>query len=170
MKRLVLYTSAYGSTKQYAEWIAEELAADIESIDTFDIRRADEYDAVVIGTYVRVSKLVAGEYLEKVWSRLSDKKVVLFSASKTPVDSEASAKNYHKSIPSSIRAAITYFPLEGRFVFDKLEDKDKRMMRFGQKMTRLFMGKQMAEEMVRDCDGVKRENIAGIVNCLRSLS
>lgn len=99
MKSLVLYTSVYGSTKQYAEWIAEELGADLADIDTFDIKQAGPYDTVIIGTYVRVQKLVIADYLKKVWDQLKHKKVILFSVSKTPVQSEASVKNYNKSIP-----------------------------------------------------------------------
>ncbi|WP_410511171.1 flavodoxin domain-containing protein [Paenibacillus sp. BR2-3] len=170
MKSLVLYTSAYGSTQQYAEWIAEEIQADIESIDTFDINQAAQYDTVIIGTYVRVSKLVVSDYLRTVWDKLQNKKVILFSVSKTPIQSEASVKNYNKSIPEKIRSGIKYFPLEGRFIFDKLEDKDKSTMKIGQKMTRLFMGKQMAEEMMRDCDDVRKENISPILNEIRRSS
>jgi menaquinone-dependent protoporphyrinogen oxidase len=170
MKSLVLYTSVYGSTKQYAEWIAEELGADLADIDTFDIKQAGQYDTVIIGTYVRVQKLVIADYLKKVWDQLQHKKVILFSVSKTPVQSEASIKNYNKSIPEKIRAGLKYFPLEGRFNFEQLADKDKTMMKVGHKMTRLFMGKEMAEEMVRNCDDVRKENISPILQELRQTS
>ncbi|MBZ9609073.1 flavodoxin domain-containing protein [Clostridium estertheticum] len=168
MRSLVLYTSAYGSTKQYVEWIAEEANADIETIDEFNIDKFDEYDTIIIGTYVRVSKLVISDYLSKVWSKLKNKKVILFSVSKTPINSKASVKNYEKSIPVNIRSQIKYFPLEGRFIFEKLSEKDKNIMNLGRKMTRIFMGKKMAEEMVRDCDNVKKENIKEILNELKN--
>lgn len=44
------------------------------------------------------------------------------------------------------------------------------MMKVGQKMTRLFMGKEMAEEMVRNCDDVRKENISPILQELRQTS
>ncbi|AZS14170.1 flavodoxin domain-containing protein [Paenibacillus lutimineralis] len=170
MKTLVLYTSVYGSTQQYAEWIAQELDAVIGDINKFDMAQLDGYDTIILGTYVRVGKLVAGDYLKKIWPRIQNKKVVLFSVSKTPVNSEATFKNYRKSVPEKIRAAIQYFPLEGRFVFNELVDKDKTTMRIGQKMTRIFMGKAMAEEMVRDCDDVRSENLQPLFAALRSIS
>lgn len=168
MKGLVLYTSAYGSTKQYAKWIAEEVNADIEIIEEFNLNKFDEYDTIIIGTYVRVSKLVVSHYLSKVWSKLKNKKVILFSVSKTPINSNAAIKNYEKSIPVSIRSHIKYIQLEGRFNFEKLNEKDKNIMKLGQKMTRIFMGKKMADEMIRDCDNVKKENIKEIFNELKN--
>lgn len=74
MKSLVLYTSVYGSTRQYAEWIAKELGAALADIDQFDLAEADGYDTIILGTYVRVGKLVAGDYLKKIWPRIQNKK------------------------------------------------------------------------------------------------
>ena len=48
MKTLVIYKSKYGSTKQYAEWIAEEL--DCEAVDAKSVKPLDleKYDIVPI--------------------------------------------------------------------------------------------------------------------------
>lgn len=55
-------------------------------------------------------------------------------------------------------------------MFGELAEKDKTTMRIGQKMTRIFMGKAMAEEMVRDCDDVRPENIKPMLDALRRSS
>ena len=49
MNAIVIYKSKYGSTKAYAEWIAEELscsAVDVKSIKVEDILG---YDVIVYG-------------------------------------------------------------------------------------------------------------------------
>ena len=49
MNTIVIYKSKYGSTKQYAQWIAEEL--DCEAVDAKTVKDDDllKYDNIVYG-------------------------------------------------------------------------------------------------------------------------
>lgn len=166
MSVLVIYKSAYGSTEQYAKWIAEEVNAEVVSVEYFNFADIEKYDTIVIGTYLRAGKMVMAKFIKDNWDKLSQKKVVLYSSSKTPVDSADAQKIYNNNIPENIRKHISYFPLEGKFVFDKLSSGDQTTMKIGQFMTRLFMGQKMAEEMIMDYDGMKIENIKPITAAL----
>ena len=57
-KYIVIYTSKRGSTKQYAEWIAEDLGC--EALPLSDAQRLDlhEYDCVIYGGWIRGSGIV----------------------------------------------------------------------------------------------------------------
>ena len=48
-KILVTYTSKYGSTSQYAKWIAEELNADLFPARTVNPKDLSKYDIVIYG-------------------------------------------------------------------------------------------------------------------------
>jgi flavodoxin len=49
MKTLVVYKSKTGYTKKYAEWIAEELSADILEVSKVNINILASYDTVIFG-------------------------------------------------------------------------------------------------------------------------
>ena len=57
-KYIVIYTSRRGSTKQYAEWIAEDLGC--EALPLSDAQGIDlhEYDCVIYGGWIRGSGIV----------------------------------------------------------------------------------------------------------------
>jgi hypothetical protein len=49
MKTIVIYKSKTGYTKQYAQWIAEELSADILPADKVSFQKLAEYDCIIFG-------------------------------------------------------------------------------------------------------------------------
>ncbi len=52
-RTIVIYKSKYGSTKKYAEWIAEELECPAVSIDDFKKGQLKNYDKVIYGGAVQ---------------------------------------------------------------------------------------------------------------------
>ena len=48
-KILVAYTSKYGSTRKYAEWIASALNADLFAAQTVEPKVLSQYDVVIYG-------------------------------------------------------------------------------------------------------------------------
>lgn len=48
-KIAVVYASKYGSTKQYAQWIAEELSADLFESNKIPINELKEFDTIIYG-------------------------------------------------------------------------------------------------------------------------
>ena len=57
-KSIVIYTSKRGSTRQYAEWIAEDLGC--KALPLSDAKGIDlhEYDCVIYGGWIRGSGIV----------------------------------------------------------------------------------------------------------------
>ena len=161
MKTVVIYETKYGSTKDYAEWIAEELKCPIYSRKNFSVKSIDDYDTFIIGSCVQVGSLKAGKWLNQIWPRIEKKKVILFSVSGAgPSEKEAIQGFLDKSISQDIQKKVSYFPLQGRQIMSQYPF----LMRFMLKMV-ANMSKDPAEKagIAADYDFVKKENIAPIV-------
>lgn len=86
MKSIVIYKSKYGSTKTYAEWIAEELSC--ECVDAKNIKIDDllNFDTIVYGGGLYAEVIAGVTLLTKNIDKLKDKKLIIFSTGITPLD------------------------------------------------------------------------------------
>ena len=48
MKGIILYTSKYGATKRYAEWLAEETGFDLIETKKAKISDVKQYDTIIL--------------------------------------------------------------------------------------------------------------------------
>lgn len=114
MRTLVVYTSKYGSTKQYAEWIAEELgckAIPASSVTATDIA---ESDIVICGGYLHMGKIIGADFIANNWDALQPKTVLFFSVAGAAPHVPERTMWYENSLPSFIRVNVPHFPLLGR--------------------------------------------------------
>jgi hypothetical protein len=171
MNTLVVYSSKYGSTKEYAEWIAEDIGADIKRLSDVTDADLDSHDVIVFGSYLHIGKIVDVDFLQKKWSLLSQKRVVLFTVSGAGPGSEEQ-KFYENNLPTRIRSTITHFAFPGRA--KNLDVKDTLLMLFPRGAALLTYLRERtpknwaAYEHFRSFDGVKREHIAPLVAAVRS--
>ena len=79
MKYLVTYASKYGSTKKYAQWIAEALSCDL--MDAGDVKPGmlAQYDVLIHGGGLYAGGLSGISVITKNYELLSGKPVILFS-------------------------------------------------------------------------------------------
>lgn len=49
MKTIVIYKSATGFTKKYAQWIAEAVSADLYAVADITLKKVMQYDCIVFG-------------------------------------------------------------------------------------------------------------------------
>ncbi|VVB76614.1 Flavodoxin domain protein [uncultured archaeon] len=166
-KTIVIYRTKYGSTRQYAQWIAEELSCDAVPLADFDMGRLSTYDSVIFGTYYRVGKMVDIRFLIDNWKALGSKKVILFSVSGSPPDNPEIKEKYEAQVPAEIRARLSYFPLRGRI--KNLDIIDTVLMVFPKAKAffdALRSGKKEDYATLRtmsNFDGVDRASIAQII-------
>ena len=144
---LVVYKTKYGSTWQYAEWIAEALGADLLSADVAGVDHLRRYDAVVVGGSVRMGKITCASFLRRHWGVLQGKRVVLFSVSATHPEDPEIAKYYERSVPEEIRRSIRYFPLWGKF--GALDWVDEVLMFFPRSQLRRQLKRDPGNEKLR---------------------
>lgn len=122
MNTIVIYKSKYGSTKTYAEWIAEELgckAVDAKSIKAEDLTN---YDAIVYGGGLYAEIINGVAFITKNPEMLKDKKIAVFTTGLTPADCReyydkmVVEKNFKNGVPHNIK--IFNFP--GKMIVSEL--------------------------------------------------
>lgn len=113
MKVAVIYKTFLGTTKKYAQWIAEEYDADLLKFNEITDEVLNNYDLVVVtsGTYAAQMPLI--NFLKKYWQVLRTKRVVVVAVGMAPPDDPQSIKSY-ELIPDHIQSLIHYFKVPGK--------------------------------------------------------
>ncbi len=99
-RALVIYSSKYGTTKQYAEWIAHELGAQAVPAGNVKPESLLEYDTVVYGGGLYAGGIAGVELV----ARNPCKKLVLFTvglADPNTTDYSAILNNENEDVPSA---------------------------------------------------------------------
>ncbi len=86
MNSIVIYKSKYGSTKQYAEWIAEELGCN--NVDAKSVKASDlmQYDTIIYGGGLYAEIIAGVNLITKNIDKLKDKKLIVYTTGITPTD------------------------------------------------------------------------------------
>ena len=98
MKTIVVYKTKYGSTKAYAEWISEELGADVIDVKDADINKLSEYDAIVYGGGLYAEVINGVSIITKNLDKLKD---MLDTVLPTTISDNITRQQYSKLIINS---------------------------------------------------------------------
>lgn len=86
MKTIVIYKSKYGSTKTYAEWIAEELCCEAKESKGIKVDDLLEYETIIYGGGLYAEVIAGVSLLTKNIDKLKGKKLIVYSTGITPLD------------------------------------------------------------------------------------
>jgi len=114
MKTIVIYQTKYGSTKEYALWIAHDISADSTHLAALNPEVLASYDTVIFGSYVRMGNIVDVDFITKNWKILEHKHVVLFTVSAAPAGSKVVTEAINKGLPPEIQKSVQIFSFQGR--------------------------------------------------------
>jgi len=153
-KTLVIYSSKYGSTRQYAEWIAEAVSADIMPVEKADAKRLSEYGTVVFGACVYIGKMKGIDFIIRNWGALEGKKVVVFSVSASLASSQNADDIYQKNLPGPLREKVKYFHLSGRI--GKLDMVDAALMMVPRSAARAKYEKTKSDDAKNELERLER--------------
>lgn len=78
-KIVVIYESKYGSTRHYAEWIAETLTCPLFERKNFNPKALSQYEIIIYGGGLYAGGVSGIKLITKNWNVISDKKVILFT-------------------------------------------------------------------------------------------
>ena len=178
-KSIVIYTSKRGSTKQYAEWIAEDLGcravtlsdAMKEGIDLHD------YDCVIYGGWIRGSGIVDFDKFAKMLDPEVMKKLIVYGVGFADETAENYAQVWGYSIgkidPKNENGAILYI-LGGRYVPEEVSGMDRFLMKVmrtvllsGSTPDAKLQAHRIKDRIDNGVDMVRRENIASLVKDAR---
>ena len=122
MNAVVIYKSKYGSTKKYAEWIAEALGCPV--FETKSVSKDDllKYDTIIYGGGL-YAEVINGVYLiTKNFDMLEGKKIAVYTTGITPLD----CRDYYdkmvieKNFKPEMREQIRVFNFMGKMVMSEL--------------------------------------------------
>ena len=174
-KAIVIYTSKRGSTKQYAEWIAEDLGCEARDSTDGDIRQVTlyDYDCIVYGGWIRGSGIVDFNKFAKHLDADLMKRLIVFGVGFADETADNYAQVWGYSIgkidPKNENGSILYI-LGGKYDPSAVTGLDSFLMKIMRKV--LVSGStkdaRRAANKIRDridngVDMVERGNIASLV-------
>lgn len=181
MRILVTYASKYGTTKRYAQWIAEDLACDLRDSREVNAELLKSYDILIHGGGLYAGGLSGIQTIVKNYDAISNKRIILFSCGLAdPEDPENVAHieaGLEKVLTPEMREKIRQFHLRGGIDYSRLGLTHKAMMA----MLRTVMLKKgydnlrSEDQMMLDTYGGtvdfnNRESLAPLLSYVRSLS
>lgn len=122
MNAIVVYKSKYGSTKTYAEWIAEELSCDICEQSDIKIDELKKYDTIIYGGGLYAEIIAGVTLITKNMDKLSDKKIAVFTTGLTPPDCRAYYDDLvvKKNFKGDTYSKVKMFNFPGKMIVDEL--------------------------------------------------
>ncbi len=179
MSTVVVYTSYSGFTRTYAEWIADELAADLLPLKNLRVGALSDYDCVVYGGSLHAVGIAGLKRMRSMMARVSDRRpaqrLVVFAVGASPARDSVISEVRDANIPPAERESVPFYYLRGGFDFSKLDPFHKLVMtlfrwKLSRQRTKSPDVKGMLDAYRRPVDATKRENIRNVVAAARARS
>ena len=173
MKTVVVYKSKTGFTKKYAEWIAEELSADIFEAAKCTSDMLTNYDTVIYGGSLHAVGINGVKLIMKNLGKLEGKKLVVFATGASPSREEAINEVRNKNFSFEQQRHIRFFYLRGGFDYSKLKPLDKALMtllrwKIKRKKELTPDERGMLAAFDKPVDFTRKENIGELISYVRS--
>jgi len=150
-KTAVIYKSKYGSTKEYANWIAEELGGKLFDVSEITAQKLEDYNTVIFVGRIHAGSIQGLSGIKKIYNELSGKKIIIFAVGATGNDekikTELVSRNFLESMKNS-----PLFLLQGRLDYKTMTAFDRLLM-FG--LVKYFKSKK-PEELGDQYDAAKQ--------------
>lgn len=128
MKIVVVYKSKTGFAKKYAEWIAEELSANIFEYRSVNLSILLSYDTIIYGGSLYAVGINGVKLITQNMDKLKDKKVIVFTTGLSPARKEVIDEVKNKNFTSEQQKDIRFFYFRGGFDYNRLKPFDKILM------------------------------------------
>lgn len=128
MKTLVFYKSKCGFVRNYAEWIAEELNADIFDAKKISFKKLLEYDTIIYGGGVYAAGINGINFIKANAGELKDKNIIVFASGASPERNEIIEDVRDKNFNMDEQECIKFFYMRGGFDYNRLGFFDKILM------------------------------------------
>jgi len=174
MKAVVVYRSKSGFVKKYAQWIGEELGADVIEGSKVTPEKMGEYDAIVYGGGLYAIGINGVKLITSNLDKLRGKKIAVFASGASPVRPGAIAEICSQNFTKEQLQQIRFFYMRGGFDFNKLTLVDKILItllkfkiRRKRKEARETDERGMLAAIDRPADFTRQRNIAELVKYIR---
>ena len=175
MNTIVIYKSKYGSTKAYAQWIAQELGCETYDAGSVKIDDILKYDTIIYGGGLYAEVIAGVSLITKNIEKLKGKKLIVYTTGITPID----YRDYYdklvveKNFKKGEAEIIKIFNFLGKMVVNELSLVHRTAIK---SLKKLMSGKENPTEMEKllidlcDCDGdyTDKNAIEPLVNYVRA--
>ena len=159
MKILVIEDSKYGTSRRYAQWIAQQTEAQLLNRRQVQPEHLAEADILVYGAGVYAGVLSGGKWLASQQELLADKKLAIFTCGmldpKAPGAMEQIRRELSRMLPPQMMEQAAIFALRGAMDYSRMSSKHRAMMA-GLRLFLLAKGKKQrspADQMTLDSYG-----------------
>lgn len=171
MKTIVIYKSKYGSTKTYANWIAEELSCDCADAKNIKIDDLLDYDTIIYGGGLYAEIIAGVTFLTKNIDKLKGKKLIVYTTGITPLD----CRDYYdkivieKNFKGDLIKEFKVYNFLGKMVLSELSLVHRTALKtlkkiMSDKQNPTEMEKLLVELCDADGDFTDRDAIKDLVN------
>ena len=129
MKKVIIYHSKHGSTKEYAGWLAEATGAELVPLAEAKKLDLGAYDAVAFGCPYFAGRLKIAGFVKDSLPRLAGKRIAFFAVGLAKPGSPDASKGYEAALPEETRAGMRFFYLPGRLVKAELGFLERQMIK-----------------------------------------
>jgi len=174
MKTIVVYKSISGFTQKYAEWIAEELEADLFRIEKIDIDVLLKYEIIIYGGSLHAVGISGVNIIKNNLNKLRDKNVIIFTTGASLPNESIVSEIKDSNFSVEEQKQIQFYYFRGGFDFNKLNLINKILMTLLKWKIKLKRDKAPDEKGMlaaysRPMDFTKKENIKELLEFVRSL-
>jgi len=125
----VIYKSKYGSTKQYAEWISDELKADLFEHSDVKASEMNKYDTIIFGGGLYASGIIGIDIIKKNFENIKDKNIIVFTVGLAdPKIKEQFIPIIEQNFSDEMKDRISVFHLRGSMDYSRLNIMHRSMM------------------------------------------
>ena len=173
MKGIILYTSKYGATKRYADWLAAESGFDCMETKSAKIEDVIQYDAIILGGGIYASGISGLSFLKKNIEKLQGRKIIVFCDGASPFDEKA----FQQIIDYNLKGPLSGLPCfycRGAWDMDRMNFADRNLCRLLQKIVAKkktgdyeIWEKALLEAGNKKCDWTDKAYIKPILEALR---
>jgi len=180
-KIAVVFQSKYGSTRKYAQWIAEALSCDLLERKSVKVDDLKVYDTIVYGGGLYAGGVSGFELITKNDEKLADKNLILFTCGLADVSQACNTDSIKESLKKAmsvlLQERVKVFHLRGGMDYSKLSIPHKAMMGMVRKATlkkdpdkRTQEDQELLETYGQTVDFTDQATIEPLVVYVRSLS
>ncbi len=128
-KTAVLYRSKYGSTGQYAKWIAEETGADLFRIPHVSVRDLARYDTIIVGGGLYAGGMLGASFLKRNFAAIADKRIIVFSVGASFANEKNIAAIKARLLAPEMLSRVSFYHLRGALDYHAMKPLDRFAMR-----------------------------------------
>ena len=171
MKTAVIYTSQTGFTKQYAEWIAEDVQGDCMTVAEAEKKDLSGYDAIVFGGWCFAGSIKKLDWFKKKAVQWADKKKVVYAVGASPLENPELQEGLRKNFTDEEWGQISVFYCPGGLCYEKMNGVSRVMMKMFVRMLAKNKSEKeqaMAKMLSKSYDISDRKYIAPMVGDLKA--